>query len=41
MVAAPLIAFVTTHVMYINFYKLDYGMSLILYLYIEIVEAWI
>lgn len=41
MVAAPLIAFVTTHVMYINFYKLDYGMSLILYLYIVIVEAWI
>lgn len=27
MVAAPLIAFVTTHVMYINFYLLDYGMS--------------
>lgn len=27
MVAAPLVAFVTTHIMYINFYKLDYGMS--------------
>lgn len=27
MVAAPLIAFVTTHVMYINFYLLDYGKS--------------
>ena len=27
MVAAPLIAFVATHVMYINFYTLDYGMS--------------
>ena len=25
MVAAPLIAFVTTHILYLNFYKLDYG----------------
>ncbi|XP_027353913.1 post-GPI attachment to proteins factor 3-like isoform X2 [Abrus precatorius] len=29
MVAAPLIAFVTTHVMYINFYVLDYGWNMI------------
>lgn len=27
MVSAPLIAFVVTHAMYLNFYKLDYGMS--------------
>ncbi|KAK9146873.1 hypothetical protein Sjap_006776 [Stephania japonica] len=27
MVAAPLIAFVTTHILYLNFYKLDYGIS--------------
>ena len=26
MVAAPLLAFVTTHILYLNFYKLDYGM---------------
>lgn len=25
MVAAPLIAFVTTHILYLNLYKLDYG----------------
>lgn len=25
MVAAPLIAFVTTHILYLNFYQLDYG----------------
>lgn len=25
MVAAPLLAFVTTHVLYLNFYELDYG----------------
>ncbi|OIW21125.1 hypothetical protein TanjilG_29781 [Lupinus angustifolius] len=29
MVAAPLIAFVTTHVMFINFYTLDYGWNMI------------
>ncbi|XP_052734334.1 uncharacterized protein LOC108319538 isoform X1 [Vigna angularis] len=29
MVAAPLIAFVTTHVMYINFYLLDYGWNMV------------
>lgn len=28
MVAAPLLAFVTTHILYLNFYKLDYGMTL-------------
>lgn len=41
MVSAPLIAFVITHVMYLNFYKLDYGMSfhINLYNYIVIVEA--
>lgn len=27
MVAAPLVAFVTTHILYLNFYKLDYGIS--------------
>lgn len=32
MVAAPLLAFVITHILYLNFYKLDYGtMSLLLY----------
>lgn len=25
MVSAPILAFVTTHILYINFYKLDYG----------------
>lgn len=25
MVSAPLIAFVTTHILYLNFFKLDYG----------------
>lgn len=28
MVSAPLIAFVTTHILYLNFYKLDYGNTL-------------
>lgn len=27
MVAAPLAAFVTTHILYLNFYKLDYGLN--------------
>lgn len=25
MVSAPIISFVTTHILYLNFYKLDYG----------------
>ncbi|WZZ86197.1 hypothetical protein YC2023_114776 [Brassica napus] len=29
MVSAPLLALVTTHVLYINFYKLDYGWNMI------------
>lgn len=32
MVAAPMIAFVTTHILYLNFYQLDYGMTLTLIL---------
>ncbi|XVF50751.1 hypothetical protein PTKIN_Ptkin04bG0128500 [Pterospermum kingtungense] len=28
MVAAPIIAFVTTHILYLNFYKLDYGLNM-------------
>ncbi|KAH9647264.1 Post-GPI attachment to proteins factor 3 [Citrus sinensis] len=28
MVAAPLIAFVTTHILYLNFYKLDHGLNM-------------
>ncbi|OUZ99680.1 Per1-like [Macleaya cordata] len=28
MVAAPLIAFVTTHILYLNFYKFDYGLNM-------------
>ncbi|KAI9112006.1 hypothetical protein K1719_016902 [Acacia pycnantha] len=28
MVAAPLIAFVTTHILYLNFYKLDHGLQM-------------
>eukprot|EP01018_Ginkgo_biloba_P016873 Gb_11489 [translate_table: standard] len=28
MVAAPLIAFVTTHILYLNFYELDYGLNM-------------
>ena len=27
MVSAPVLALVTTHVLYINFYKLDYGIQ--------------
>lgn len=30
MVSAPIISFVTTHILYLNFYKLDYGNSSIL-----------
>ena len=33
MVAAPLVAFVTTHILYLNFYKLDYGNSFFINLY--------
>jgi hypothetical protein len=29
MVSAPILAFVTTHILYINFYKLDYGWNMI------------
>jgi hypothetical protein len=32
MVAAPLLAFLTTHILFINFYKLDYGIASILFL---------
>lgn len=28
MVTAPLLAFVTTHILYLNFYKLDYGLNM-------------
>ncbi|KAL3521494.1 hypothetical protein ACH5RR_019643 [Cinchona calisaya] len=28
MVAAPLISFVTTHILYLNFYQLDYGLNM-------------
>ncbi|GLT84123.1 hypothetical protein SLE2022_023720 [Rubroshorea leprosula] len=28
MVSAPLIAFVTTHILYLNFYELDYGLNM-------------
>lgn len=27
MIAAPIVAFVTTHILYLNFYQLDHGMS--------------
>lgn len=29
MVAAPLLAFVTTHILYLNFYQFDYGKSIL------------
>lgn len=32
MVAAPLLAFVTTHILYLNFYKLDYGIISLQYI---------
>lgn len=32
MVAAPLLAFVTTHILYLNFYTLDYGIITIFYM---------
>lgn len=28
MVAAPILAFITTHILYLNFYQFDYGMGL-------------
>ncbi|MQM05166.1 hypothetical protein Taro_037972 [Colocasia esculenta] len=28
MVAAPLLAFITTHILYLNFYQLDYGLNM-------------
>ncbi|RRT45897.1 hypothetical protein B296_00054816 [Ensete ventricosum] len=28
MVAAPLLAFLTTHILYLNFYELDYGLNM-------------
>ena len=34
MISAPLIAFVATHILFINFYKLDYGTSYHLHRYI-------
>lgn len=34
MVAAPIIAFVTTHILYLNFYKLDQGKSFYIYFYL-------
>ncbi|KAH0879848.1 hypothetical protein HID58_067242 [Brassica napus] len=33
MVSAPVLALVTTHVLYINFYKLDYGLAMLLEIY--------
>lgn len=30
MVAAPFLSFITTHIMFLNFYKLDYGTILLL-----------
>ena len=32
MVTAPLLAFVTTHILYLNFYTLDYGIITIFYM---------
>lgn len=28
MISAPLLAFITTHILYLNFYKLDYGLNM-------------
>lgn len=36
MVAAPLLAFVTTHILYLNFYKLDYGMAVYYFFFINV-----
>ncbi|KAH0868097.1 hypothetical protein HID58_075119 [Brassica napus] len=33
MVSAPVPALVTTHILYINFYKLDYGLAMLLEIY--------
>ncbi|KAL0756043.1 hypothetical protein Bca101_093711 [Brassica carinata] len=33
MVSAPVLALVTTHILYINFYKLDYGLAMLLEIY--------
>lgn len=40
MVSAPLVAFVTTHILYLNCYQLDYGMCTftIIYLFIYFEE---
>ncbi|PNX74809.1 post-GPI attachment to proteins factor 3-like, partial [Trifolium pratense] len=41
MVSAPLIAFVITHVMYINFYKLDYGWNMTVCVVIAVAQLTI
>ncbi|GMH09042.1 hypothetical protein Nepgr_010882 [Nepenthes gracilis] len=38
MVAAPLIAFVTTHILYLNFYTLDYGLNTKVCIFMGIVQ---
>ena len=39
MVAAPLLAFVTTHILFLNLYKLDYGMLLFLSIFYFLCDA--
>ena len=30
MVGAPLLAFITTHILFLNFYRMDYGMNIVI-----------
>ncbi|CAL1391244.1 unnamed protein product [Linum trigynum] len=38
MVAAPLLAFITTHILYLNFYQMDYGWNIIVCVAMGIVQ---
>jgi len=38
MVAAPIIAFVTTHILYLNLYKFDYGLNMIVCVVIGVLQ---
>ncbi|KAM6542363.1 hypothetical protein CsatB_006810 [Cannabis sativa] len=41
MVTAPLLAFVTTHIMFLNFYKLDYGWNMIVCVFMGVAQILI
>nr|PNR45641.1 hypothetical protein PHYPA_015412 [Physcomitrium patens] len=41
MVAAPIIAFITTHILYLNLYKFDYGLNMIVCVVIGVAQLLI